>query len=61
MLQGKISLIFSLIKAPVQELYRAVFLNRRDASRYQDLEAFLTGLELFLKPYKSRNLTLKKP
>ncbi len=26
-----------------------VFLNRRDASRYRDLEAFLPGLELFWK------------
>jgi len=34
---------------------KAVFLNRRDASRYQDLEVFLPGLELFLKLYNSLN------
>ncbi len=28
-----------------------MFLNRRDASRYRDLETFLPGLEIFLKPY----------
>jgi hypothetical protein len=34
---------------------RPVFLNRRDASRYRDLEAFLPGLELFLKLYNTLN------
>ncbi len=29
--------------------YRVVFLNRRDASRYWNLETFLAGLEIFLK------------
>ncbi len=28
-----------------------MFLNRRDASRYRDLETFLPGLETFLNPY----------
>jgi len=37
---------------PVEKhCFRAVFLNRRDASRYQELEAFFPGLELFWKPY----------
>jgi len=29
-----------------KQSYRAAFLNRRDASRYRDLEASLLGLEL---------------
>jgi hypothetical protein len=29
--------------------FRPAFLNRRDASRYRDLEAFLPGLEILLK------------
>jgi len=37
---------------------RPVFLNRRDASRYRDLEAFLPGLELFLKLCNSLNSAL---
>ncbi len=36
----------------------SVFLNRRDASRYRDLDAFLPGLELFLKLYNSLNSAL---
>ena len=28
---------------------KAVFLNRRDASRYRDLETFLQGLDILLK------------
>ncbi len=28
-----------------------MFLNRLDASRYRNLETFLPGLEIFLKPY----------
>ncbi len=30
-------------------LFRTVFLNRRDASRYGDLKTLLLGLEIFLK------------
>ncbi len=37
-----------------------VFLNRRDASRYRDLEAFLPGVELFLIAHNFLNFTLKK-
>jgi len=37
---------------------RPVLLNRRDASQYRDLGAFLPGLELFLKLHNLPNLTL---
>jgi len=38
----------------------AVFLNRRDASRYRDLEAFLPGLDLFLKLKKMTEVNINK-
>ena len=38
----------------VSQLSKAVFLNRRDASRYRDLETFLPGLEIFLKLQQCR-------
>jgi hypothetical protein len=37
---------------------KSVFLNRRDASRYRDLETFLPGLELIFKTLKFWNFTL---
>ncbi len=36
-----------------------MFLNRRGAFRYRNLEAFLPGLEIFLKPY-NLDILLKK-
>ncbi len=35
----------------------AVFLNRRVASRYRDLEAFLLGLKIFMKLYNLPKLS----
>jgi len=41
-------LLISVLAMYLKNLpYTAVFLNRWDASRYRDLEAFLPGLELF--------------
>ncbi len=44
------------------ELARSVFLilNRRDASRYRDLEAFLPGLGTILKTLKFAKLSNNK-
>ena len=39
---------------------RSAFLNRRDASRYRDLETFLPGLEIFLKIQNLPNFTFNK-
>ncbi len=39
---------------------RAVFLNRRDASRYRDLEALLLGLESILETLKFSKFSINK-